>query len=171
MIVKRSSRPARICTRISDCEYRVLSVVPAIPLCCVALIPHILTLSRGHIGLTAFRSIMRDPLMSGIPLILETPADDNPLEAGELSLWQREIKLLYEIQSISDAEWPEKKVEIEARWRAERDVLNPPKEKKVKGPKPKAVKEAKAPKGKKGKATKKDEEVDDEGCESHAESD
>lgn len=116
--------------------------------------------SRGHIGLTAFREVMRDPLMAGIPLILETPASGNPLEAGELSLWTKEIQLLYEIQGIEDEEWETKKVEIEARWRAERDKLNPPKEKKVK-----AKKETVA----KGKAKGKAKKDDDEACESHDE--
>jgi hypothetical protein len=33
--------------------------------------------------------------MSGIPLILETPATvGNPLESGELAVWVQEIKLL-----------------------------------------------------------------------------
>ena len=97
---------------------------------------------------------MRDPLMNGIPLILETPASSgNPLEAGELSLWTKEIALLYEIQAIPDDQWEEKKVEIEERWRAERDLLNPPKEKKAK---------KSAAKGKKGKK-------DEEACESHDE--
>lgn len=116
--------------------------------------------TRGHIGLTAFREIMRDPLMAGIPLILETPASANALEVGELSLWTKEIQLLYEIQGVEDNEWETKKVEIEARWRAERDKMNPPKEKKVK------AKKEPAAKGKgKGKGKKKDEEA----CESHDE--
>jgi AP endonuclease-1 len=114
-------------------------------------------LLSGQIGLTAFREIMRDPLMAGIPLILETPAANNPLEVGELCLWMKEIHLLYEIQAIEDDEWDTKQVEIEARWRAERDKLNPPKEKKVK--------EKKAPAAK-GKAKKK---KDEEECESHGE--
>jgi len=91
--------------------------------------------------------------MAGIPLILETPAASNPLEVGELSLWTKEIQMLYEIQAIEDDEWEKKQVEIEARWRAERDKLNPPKEKKVK------EKKVKAKKGKK----------DEEECESHGE--
>jgi AP endonuclease 1 len=101
---------------------------------------------------------MRDPLMAGIPLILETPASGNALEVGELSLWTREIQLLYEIQGVEDADWDTKKVEIEARWRAERDKMNPPKEKKVKAKKEPAAK---------GKA--KGKKKDDEACESHDE--
>ncbi|RSH90599.1 hypothetical protein EHS25_001204 [Saitozyma podzolica] len=98
----------------------------------------------GDIGLTAFRCIMRDPRMSHIPLILETPAADKPLEVGELAVWVKEIKLLYEIQAIPEDEWSAKSVEIEKRWRADRDVMNPPKE-----PKGKAKNAKKAKKGKK----------------------
>nr|XP_031859317.1 uncharacterized protein CI109_005346 [Kwoniella shandongensis]KAA5526389.1 hypothetical protein CI109_005346 [Kwoniella shandongensis] len=116
----------------------------------------------GKIGLTAFRSIMRDPLMSGIPLVLETPAPDAPIPSDQIAIWQKEIAMLYEIQAIDDVEWETKKVEIEARWRAERDRINPPKEKGPKGkaaaktkPKPKA-------KGKKGKKEESSEEDDDD---------
>lgn len=101
------------------------------------------------IGLTAFRCIMRDPLMAGIPLVLETPAPDAPTPAEHLSIWTKEIALLYEIQEIEDDEWEVKKEEIEKRWRKERDAINPPKEKK----KPAA----------KGKA-KKIKKVEDDGC-------
>ncbi|OWZ26215.1 AP endonuclease 1 [Cryptococcus neoformans A2-102-5] len=103
----------------------------------------------GMIGLTAFRCIMRDPLMAGIPLVLETPAPDAPTPAEHLSIWTKEIALLYEIQEIEDDEWEVKKGEIEKRWRKERDAINPPKEKK----KPAA----------KGKA-KKIKKVEDDGC-------
>jgi AP endonuclease-1 len=93
---------------------------------------------------------MRDPLMAGIPLVLETPANEKALEAGELSLWTKEIKMLYEIQGINDDEWPAKRIEIEARWRIERDKLNPPK-----------IKE-KGPKGKKGKGKKAKGDVEED---------
>jgi AP endonuclease-1 len=124
---------------------------------------------------------MRDPLMEGIPLVLETPATvGNPLESGELAVWVREIKLLYEIQGIEDEEWfgGGKKEEIEARWRSERDELCPPKEPKEKKVKEKKVKgEGKVKdkgkgKGKgKGKKAKDEEDEEDEECESHGEED
>ncbi|WWC68894.1 uncharacterized protein I206_102830 [Kwoniella pini CBS 10737] len=107
----------------------------------------------GKIGLTGFRCIMRDPLMSGIPLVLETPAPEKALETGDFAIWMREIKLLYEIQGIEDEEWSNKKDEIEQRWRKERDSINPPKEK---GP----PKSKTAPKGK--KKSKKDDSEEDE---------
>jgi AP endonuclease-1 len=95
---------------------------------------------------------MLDPLMSGIPLILETPAAENPLEVGELAIWVKEIALLYKIQAIPDEEWTEKEEGIREEWRKVRDVMNPPKEKK--------------PAAKKGKGkAKKGESDDDEGDE------
>lgn len=93
---------------------------------------------------------MRDPLMAGIPLVLETPAPDSSIPAEHLSIWTKEIALLYEIQAIEDEEWEVKKGEIEERWRKERDAINPPKEKKKK---PIA----------RGK-TKKAKKAEDEGC-------
>ncbi|ORY31935.1 xylose isomerase-like protein [Naematelia encephala] len=127
----------------------------------------------GKIGLSAFRMIMRDPLFSGIPLVLETPAPEKALESGELSVWTSEIKLLYEIQGINDEEWVTREGEIEKRWRAERDKLNPPKEKKVKGKK--SDEDGNGKKGKggggggrgKGKKVKKEEDDEESGCESH----
>lgn len=123
-------------------------------LCSIVCLPHRSPPHSGEIGLTAFRCIMRDPRMSHIPLILETPAADKPLEVGELAVWVKEIKLLHEIQAIADDEWPAKRSAIEKRWRADRDVMNPPKE-----PKGKAKNAKKAKKGKK-------DEDEDEGCES-----
>ncbi|OCF43410.1 AP endonuclease 1 [Kwoniella heveanensis CBS 569] len=117
----------------------------------------------GKIGLTGFRCLMRDPLMAGIPLVLETPAPEKALEVGDLAIWQREIKLLYEIQGIEDEEWEKRKGEIEERWRKERDSINPPKEKgpKGKGATAKGGKAKPAAKGK-GKKGKKAEETSDE---------
>lgn len=108
----------------------------------------------GNIGLSGFRQIMRDPLMSGIPLILETPAAENPLDVGELAIWVKEIALLYRIQAIPDDEWAEQEEGIKEEWRKVRDVMNPPKEKK----KPAAKKG-------KGKAKKGEDDEDDGGDE------
>ncbi|CAD6568544.1 MAG: hypothetical protein TREMPRED_004634 [Tremellales sp. Tagirdzhanova-0007] len=114
----------------------------------------------GKIGLSAFRAIMRDPLVSGIPLILETPAPEKALEFSDLAIWAREIKLLYEIQAISDADWVRTEGEIEKRWRVERDLLNPPKPPKTpKEKKPKVEKKGK--KGEKGKLSDDEGEVDE----------
>ncbi|EIW67850.1 hypothetical protein TREMEDRAFT_33014 [Tremella mesenterica DSM 1558] len=107
----------------------------------------------GKIGLSAFRQIMRDQRLQNIPMVLETPAPEKALEAGNLAIWTKEIQLLYEIQGISDDEWVNKEEEIMVRWRKERDEINPPKEKPPKG--------AKAPKGKKGKKDKEESEEED----------
>jgi len=48
------------------------------------------SLGKGHIGLDAFRFIMSDNRLNGIPLILETPNPD---------LWPEEIKLLKSYQN------------------------------------------------------------------------
>ncbi len=47
-------------------------------------------IGRGKIGLSAFRLIMNDKRFDDIPLILETPDPD---------AWEREIRLLYSLQS------------------------------------------------------------------------
>ena len=44
------------------------------------------SIGKGNIGLEAFRLIMNDPRLDGIPLILETI---------DPSIWAEEIKLLY----------------------------------------------------------------------------
>ena len=94
---------------------------------------------------------MRDPHFAGIPIILETPLPEaSKTPNSELCLCDKEIELLYRIQAIEDAEWESQKDQITAEWRAERDRLSPPKEKK--GPK--------AKKDKKGQ--EEDEDEDDE---------
>jgi len=48
-------------------------------------------IGRGEIGLSAFRSIMNDKRFDNIPLILETPDQDE---------WAGEIRLLYSFQNL-----------------------------------------------------------------------
>lgn len=72
---------------------------------------------------------MRDSRLQHIPLILETPGGK---DGKDNDIYAAEITMLYEIQKVEDAEWPEKKVEIEARWRKARDEINPPVEKPAK---------------------------------------
>ncbi|BEJ12568.1 hypothetical protein CspHIS471_0210280 [Cutaneotrichosporon sp. HIS471] len=84
----------------------------------------------GEIGLTGFRELVRDPRMAGIPMALETPS--GPEDGVMSEIWAKEVALLYEIQAVPDTEWEERKVEIEARWRKERDAISPPKAKPVK---------------------------------------
>lgn len=87
--------------------------------------------------------------MAGIPICLETPAADKPLEVGELAVWKHEIELLYRIQRIEDDEWAKQEEGIVDEWRKVRDVMNPPKEKVKAGPKGK---------GKKGKKEESEED-------------
>lgn len=95
----------------------------------------------GYIGLSGFRALMRDPVMIGIPMVLETPSGPpGAVENGDLDIWAREIKLLYEIQGVPDDEWEDKKSVIEQRWRKERDAISPPKENKKKAAPKKAAK-------------------------------
>lgn len=106
---------------------------------------------RGEIGLTAFRLLVRNPHFAGIPLILETPLPEpsKGTPNAELSICAKEIEMLYRIQAIEDEDWESQKDTIEAEFRALRDKLNPPKEKRP-------------PAGKKGKKGKKDEEEDED---------
>lgn len=99
----------------------------------------------GEIGLSGFRELVRDPRMAGIPMVLETPS--GPEDAVVSAVWAKEVALLYEIQQVEDGEWEEKKVEIEGRWRKERDAIAPPKNKEKKP----------AAKGKGKKKAKKEE--------------
>ena len=93
---------------------------------------------------------MRDPHFAGVPIILETPLPEaSKAPNSELCLCDKEIELLYRIQAIEDAEWEVQKDQITAEWRAERDKLSPPKEKK-------------APKGKKGKKGQDDDDDEDD---------
>ncbi|RUS30216.1 xylose isomerase-like protein [Jimgerdemannia flammicorona] len=48
-------------------------------------------IGKGQIGVEAFRLIMNDERMNGIPLILETPLG----KGGDMSVWKEEIELLY----------------------------------------------------------------------------
>lgn len=102
----------------------------------------------GCIGLSGFRNLVRDAGVAGIPMVLETPSGPaKSVEDGELDIWTKEIALLYEIQRIDDADWNAKEQEITARWRAERNAIDPPKAGK---PPPK-----KAPAKAKGKPAKR----------------
>lgn len=47
------------------------------------------SIGKGKLGLEAFRLIMNDPRLNGIPLILETPDPE---------IWKQEIELLYSLE-------------------------------------------------------------------------
>ena len=46
-------------------------------------------LGKGELGIETFRRIMRDPRFDRMPLILETPDEEN---------WAEEIKMLYKLE-------------------------------------------------------------------------
>ena len=48
----------------------------------------------GKIGLSAFSYIVRDPRTRGIPLVLETPSEDDPGVAG---VWAVEVGALHDL--------------------------------------------------------------------------
>lgn len=50
-------------------------------------------LGKGELGIETFRRIMRDPRFDRIPLILETPDEEN---------WSEEIKMLYKLGDYKD---------------------------------------------------------------------
>lgn len=114
----------------------------------------------GCIGLSGFRNLMRDSVVAGIPMVLETPSGPaKSVEDGELEIWTKEVALLYEIQRIEDDEWSKREEEITARWRKERDAIDPPKPGKKPPPKAKAKAKTTA-KGRKKKLVESDSEED-----------
>lgn len=53
---------------------------------------------RGTLGLPAFKNMLNDPRTQGIPLILETPSFEKPVE-----VWGVEIKVLNALSGIDAA--------------------------------------------------------------------
>jgi AP endonuclease-1 len=64
--------------------------------------------NSGHLGIGAFRNIMNDPRVQNIPLILETPSFEQPME-----VWGKEIAMLQRLSSVV-REIPENKAAIES---------------------------------------------------------
>ena len=56
----------------------------------------ILFISRGHIGLPAFRHILSDRIMQGIPLVLETPSFELT------AIWTKDIEVLNQLSTMDD---------------------------------------------------------------------
>ena len=54
-------------------------------------------LGKGKIGMEAFRAIMNDPRLNGIPMILETPVPAND-KAKEDEIYANEISTLYSFE-------------------------------------------------------------------------
>lgn len=102
----------------------------------------------GEIGLAAFRFVVRDERLAGIPLILETPTFE------ETEVWQREIKLLYELQEVdgTDAQVEARLKQMTEDWRKELAEMR----------RKSGKDQPKAPKAKKGKKADQDENSDDD---------
>jgi len=55
-------------------------------------------MSRGSLGLDAFRHLMNDPRVQNIPLILETPSFERPVD-----MWGKEIAVLQQLsQAVAE---------------------------------------------------------------------
>lgn len=52
-------------------------------------------IGHGHIGLEAFRLIMNDPRLDGLPMVLETPRDEEGKDGDDV--WKKEIDALYRL--------------------------------------------------------------------------
>jgi AP endonuclease-1 len=74
-------------------------------------------IGQGYLGLEAFRVLMNDERLQGIPLVLETPNNDDP------GVWAKEIKLLERLVGMTGEEEEFKALvaELQAKGKAERD--------------------------------------------------
>eukprot|EP00741_Cyanophora_paradoxa_P013049 tig00020675_g12602.t1 len=70
-------------------------------------------LGAGHIGLQAFRCIMNDPRLDGVPLLLETPAG----AAEGLDVYRAEVSALYALEGCDDIRFAEIEADLAARLR------------------------------------------------------
>ncbi|KAI8821369.1 xylose isomerase-like protein [Fimicolochytrium jonesii] len=61
-------------------------------------------LGKGKIGWEAFRCIMNDDRLNGLPMVLETPREDGP--QGDL-VYRREVELLYSLVGKGVGEVPD----------------------------------------------------------------
>lgn len=67
-------------------------------------------IGKGKIGLEAFKFIMNNSAFNDMPLILETPIG----KADDVSIWEREIDLLYSLVEQVPVEEPvTKKIKLE----------------------------------------------------------
>lgn len=87
----------------------------------------------GYIGLEAFRCIMNDKRLEGLPLILETPSEDENKKEDK-SIWAKEIKLLESLigQAPSDPEFLRKAEQLSQLGKHDRDAARQKAEKKTK---------------------------------------
>lgn len=87
-------------------------------------------IGTGFLGLRAFHSIMNDPRIANIPLILETPCEktdpDDPKKTIEdKTTWSREIKLLENLIGMDPEgdEYKKMEADLSAKGKAERDKM------------------------------------------------
>lgn len=76
----------------------------------------------GYLGLEAFRCVMNDKRLEGIPLVLETPSEDENKKEDK-QIWAREIELLEWLvgKSSDDAGFLEKSAELFAKGESDRE--------------------------------------------------
>lgn len=87
-------------------------------------------IGTGFLGLRAFHSIMNEPRLANIPLILETPCErpdpeDPKKTIDDKTVWSREIKLLESLMGMDPESGEYKKLEkdLSEQGRAERDKM------------------------------------------------
>ena len=108
-------------------------------------------LSRGYLGLAAFRHILTDPRTQNIPLILETPSFEQPED-----VWGTEIAILQRISGVEQG--PAGKDRLEA---LVSEIKNAKQQAELKKPKRKKQGLSKAA-GRKRRPENRDEEDEDE---------
>jgi len=87
-------------------------------------------IGTGFLGLRAFHSIMNEPRLTNIPLILETPCErpdpeDSKKTIDDKTVWSREIKLLESLIGMDPESDPYKKLEkdLADQGKEERDKM------------------------------------------------
>lgn len=156
MTPRRSITPRRIGTKIlvCECSHSPLLAVLFSPFQCLFQYREIshcsifFFVSRGYLGLAAFRHILTDPRTQNIPLILETPSFEQPEE-----VWGTEIAVL---QRISGAQ---KNLPMENRFEAlVSEIKDAKQEAESKNPKRKKQDLSKTARPKRRPGVNKDEE-------------
>lgn len=106
----------------------------------------------GYIGLEAFRVLVNDKRLEGLPMVLETPNDEDP------GVWAQEIKLLESLVGMTgeEEEFISKAKELQEKGKGERERIGTMVAKSK-------TKKAPVKRGKKAKAESEDEDSD-EGC-------
>jgi AP endonuclease-1 len=117
------------------------------------------SIGQGYIGLEAFRVLMNDSRLEGLPIVLETPTNDDP------TVWAREIKLLESLVGMKgdEGEFLKMAEELQAKGEGERERVGAV----VAKGKAKAAKTSKATAkkgGRKKKIESDDEDSEGSGC-------